>query len=139
LETEQQDVSLLILWYQLSARRSSIKKTVDGTRQVRSEKKYFLALIGLTVCRLLNFGAQAYHLGMQLVTGTVIEGKVVLTGVTLPEGAVVTVLAQDFEPSVRLPAHLQAELEQALDEADSEEGITAEEMFAELRGLRPSG
>jgi hypothetical protein len=69
---------------------------------------------------------------MQLVTGTVVEGKVVLSGVTLPEGAVVTVLAQEAQAGVKLPAHLQAELEDALTEADREEGISADELFAKL-------
>ena len=73
---------------------------------------------------------------MQLVTGTVVEGKVVLSGVTLPEGAVVTVLVQDSQPTVKLPAHLQAELEDALAEADREAGISAEELFAELAKKR---
>ncbi len=73
---------------------------------------------------------------MQLVTGTVVEGKVVLSGVTLPEGAVVTVLAQDSQPTVKLPAHLQAELEDALAEADREASISAEELFAELAKKR---
>lgn len=70
---------------------------------------------------------------MQLVTGTVIEGKVVLSGVTLPEGAIVTVLAQDPPARVKLPAHLQAELEDALAEADREEGISADELFERIK------
>ena len=70
---------------------------------------------------------------MQLVTGTVVEGKVVLSGVTLPEGAIVTVLAQDAQPIVKLPAHLQAELEDALAEADREDGISADELFAQIK------
>ena len=70
---------------------------------------------------------------MQLVTGTVVEGKVVLSGATLPEGAIVTVLAQDTQPSVKLPAHLQAELEDALAEADREDGISADELFAQIK------
>ncbi len=70
---------------------------------------------------------------MQLATGTVVEGKIVLSGVTLPEGAIVTVLAQDAQPSVKLPAHLQADLEDALAEADLEEGISADELFAKLK------
>lgn len=70
---------------------------------------------------------------MQLVTGTVVEGKVVLSGATLPEGALVTVLAQDAQPSVKLPAHLQAELEDALAEADREEGISADELFTLIK------
>jgi hypothetical protein len=70
---------------------------------------------------------------MQLVTGTIVEGKVVLSGVTLPEGAVVTVIAQETQASVKLPAHLQAELEDALAEADREEGVSADELFAKLK------
>ena len=70
---------------------------------------------------------------MQFVTGTVVEGKVVLSGVTLPEGAIVTVLAQDPQASVKLPAHLQAELEDALAEADREEGISVEELFDRIK------
>ena len=70
---------------------------------------------------------------MQLVTGTVIEGKVVLSGVTLPEGAIVTVLAQHAQSSVKLPAHLQAELEDALAEADREVGISADKLFALIK------
>ena len=33
---------------------------------------------------------------------------------------------------MRLPPHLQAELESALEEADRLEGISAEQLFAEL-------
>ncbi len=70
---------------------------------------------------------------MQLVTGTIVEGKVVLTGATLPEGTIVTVLAQDAQQTVVLPPHLQSELEEALDEADREEGISTEVLFAMLK------
>jgi hypothetical protein len=51
---------------------------------------------------------------MQVATGTIVEGKVVLEGVSLPEGTVVTVFAKDSEATVRLPPVLQAELEEAL-------------------------
>lgn len=70
---------------------------------------------------------------MQIVTGTVVEGKVVLDGASLPEGTVVTVVAQQ---SVRLPPHLQAELEEAIDGADREEGISADELFGQLQQYR---
>jgi len=70
---------------------------------------------------------------MQVVTGTVVEGKVVLEGASLPEGTVVTVIAKDTETTVRLPPALQAELEDALDEADREEGISGEELIEKLR------
>ncbi len=70
---------------------------------------------------------------MQVVTGTVVEGKVVLDGASLPEGTVVTVVAQQ---PVRLPPHLQAELEEAIDDADREAGVSAEELFAQLQKYR---
>lgn len=70
---------------------------------------------------------------MQVATGTVVEGKVVLEGVSLPEGTVVTVLANDSGATVRLPSALQAELEDALDEADREDGIFGDDLLAKLR------
>ena len=66
---------------------------------------------------------------MQIVTGTVIEGKVVLEGASLPEGTVVTILAKHSAAAVRLPPFLQAELEDALEEADREEGISGDELL----------
>ena len=73
---------------------------------------------------------------MQVVTGTVVEGKIVLNGASLPEGTVVTVYAEHSGEAVRLPFHLQAELEEAIDEADREEGISAEELFDQLHKYR---
>ena len=70
---------------------------------------------------------------MQVVTGTVIEGKVVLEGVSLPEGTVVTVFAKESEATVRLPPALQAELDEALKEADHEEGISGDELLRKLQ------
>jgi len=70
---------------------------------------------------------------MQVATGTIVEGKVVLEGVSLPEGTVVTVFAKDSEAIVRLPSALQAELEEALEEADHEEGISGDELFRKLQ------
>ena len=71
---------------------------------------------------------------MQVVKGTVVGGKVVLDSGSLPEGTeVAVVVAAVRERSVRLSPYLQKELEDALDEADREDGISAEELFAELR------
>jgi len=70
---------------------------------------------------------------MQVIKGTVVEGKIVLSQGSLPEGAEVGVFVARQEGSVRLPPVLQKELEDALDEADREDGICAEELFAELR------
>ena len=70
---------------------------------------------------------------MQVVKGTIVGGKVVLNQGSLPEGAEVGVFVAREERSVRLSPMLQNELEAALDEADLEDGISAEELFAELR------
>jgi len=73
---------------------------------------------------------------MKLLAGTVKEGKVVLNGVSLPEGTMVAVYAPELGGPVRLPAHLEAELEEAIAEADRDEGISAEELFAQLAKYR---
>ncbi|MFT5154725.1 MAG: hypothetical protein ACI841_004733 [Planctomycetota bacterium] len=70
---------------------------------------------------------------MQVASGTVIGGKVVVEGLSLPEGTTVTVLAQGDEAVVKLPPQEEADLLAALDEADREEGIPAEEFFERLR------
>jgi hypothetical protein len=70
---------------------------------------------------------------MQLATGTVVNGKVVVEGLDLPEGTVVTVLTRDDEPPVKLCPEDEAELLEALQEADRQQGISAEELFARLQ------
>ena len=70
---------------------------------------------------------------MQVVSGTVIGGKVVVEGLSLPEGTAVTVLARGDEAVVRLSPQEEGDLLTALDEADREEGVPAEQFFARLR------
>lgn len=70
---------------------------------------------------------------MRVATGQVIDGKVVFEGVALPEGAMVTVFADDSATTVRLPPSLQAELEEALDDADNEPGVAADVFLESLR------
>jgi len=77
--------------------------------------------------------AVEYHFDMQIASGTIVGGKVVVEGLSLPEGTVVTVLARGDEIAARLPPQQEAELLDALDEADREEGISADELFARLR------
>ncbi|MGL4461005.1 MAG: hypothetical protein ACRC1K_02550 [Planctomycetia bacterium] len=70
---------------------------------------------------------------MQVVPGTVVDGKIVLQGATLPEGTEVAVFVKEASATVRLPPALQVELEEALDEADQEEGIPGAEVLEKLR------
>ncbi|GAB4058492.1 hypothetical protein [Uliginosibacterium sediminicola] len=69
---------------------------------------------------------------MQLASGTIVDGKVVVEGLSLPEGTVVTVIARGDDAAVKLPPAQETELLDALDEADREEGISADELFARL-------
>ncbi|MEO7851739.1 MAG: hypothetical protein ABIR94_05710 [Rubrivivax sp.] len=62
-----------------------------------------------------------------------VEGKVVLEGATLPDGIVVTVLAQEVDEPVELPPALKRKLEESLDEADLEQGISASALLDKLR------
>lgn len=72
---------------------------------------------------------------MQLVTGTVVDGKIVLDGATLPEGTVVTVLARASDETFALPPELEAELAASIVEAERGETITAGELLERLRRI----
>lgn len=72
---------------------------------------------------------------MQVATGKVIAGKVVVEGLTLIEGEVVTVLTQEAEAAVYLSADEEAELLEAIAQADRGESISPEELFSRFRRL----
>ncbi|MBA2593119.1 MAG: hypothetical protein M3495_17075 [Pseudomonadota bacterium] len=69
---------------------------------------------------------------MQVATGTVIAGKVVVEGLELAEGETVTILTQEADEEVYLSPEEEAELLEAIAEADRGETISAEELFARL-------
>ncbi len=73
---------------------------------------------------------------MQLATGTVVDGKVVVEGLDLVEGETVTVLTQKDEEEVHLSPEDEAELLEAIAEADRGETISAEELFSRLDRIR---
>lgn len=70
---------------------------------------------------------------MHVATGTVVGGKIVVKGLALPEGTIVTVLTPDDDPAVRLPPALERELLEAIDEADREKGGAGPEYIESLR------
>ncbi len=72
---------------------------------------------------------------MQLVTGTVVGGKVVVEGDPLPEGAVVTILAREADETFEVPPELEAELLESIAQADRGETISAEQMLERLRRI----
>lgn len=69
---------------------------------------------------------------MQVATGTVVAGKVVVEGLELTEGETVTVLTLEADEEVRLSPEEETELLEAIAEADRGETISAEELFARL-------
>jgi predicted transcriptional regulator len=73
---------------------------------------------------------------MKIATGKVIDGKVVLEGVALEEGASVTVLARDDEGGLDLTPEQEAELLLSIAEADRGETVSAEEVLAKLARRR---
>ncbi len=72
---------------------------------------------------------------MQLATGTVVNGKVVVEGDSLPEGAVVTILVREADETFEVPPELEAELLASIAEADRGETISADELIERLRRI----
>ena len=70
---------------------------------------------------------------MTVALGTVKNGTIILEGLDLPDGALVTVLVDDDRPPVKLPADLEAELQAAIDEADTEDGGAGPEFIESLK------
>jgi hypothetical protein len=73
---------------------------------------------------------------MKMATGKVVDGKVVLEGVSLEEGTAVTVLAKDDEGGFDLTPEQEAELLLSIAEADRGETVSAEEVLAKLARRR---
>ena len=72
---------------------------------------------------------------MQLATGTVVGGKIVVEGEPLPEGAIVTILAREADETFEVPPELEPELLESLAQAATGETISAAEMLERLRRI----
>ncbi len=70
---------------------------------------------------------------MRIATGKVIDGRVVVEGAALEEGATVTVLARDDDETFELSPEQEAELLLAIGEAERGETISAHELLENLR------
>jgi hypothetical protein len=70
---------------------------------------------------------------MGVLTGTVVEGRVVLKDGALPEGADVYIVSRDRDDGTRPGQAELAELEAGIEEADRGETITEDELFERLR------
>ena len=72
---------------------------------------------------------------MQLATGIVVNGKIIVEGESLPEGTVVTILAREAQETFEVPPELEAELLESIAEADRGETISADELLQRLRRI----
>ena len=72
---------------------------------------------------------------MQLATGTVIGGKIVVEGEPLAEGVVVTILARESDETFLVPVELEAELRESIAQADRGEAISSGELLERLRRM----
>jgi len=69
---------------------------------------------------------------MQVTTGTVVNGKVVVEGVALSEGAVAAVLSRGAEEGFALFASQEDELHVAMGGTESGDSVALEELVASL-------
>ena len=69
---------------------------------------------------------------MKVATGKVVEGKVVVDGVALEEGSLVTVLTREAEGTFELSPGEEAELLLSIAEADRGEMFSGEEVLESL-------
>ena len=68
---------------------------------------------------------------MQVATGIVVNGKIVVEGVPLQEGALVAVIARGADESFTLSAAQEEELFAAVAEIQRGEFVTLEQLLAE--------
>lgn len=73
---------------------------------------------------------------MQVAIGTVVNGKVVVEGVSLVEGAVVAVVARGADETFTLSPQDENELAAAIEEVERGEFISAHDL---LEGLKKFG
>lgn len=69
---------------------------------------------------------------MQVATGTVVNGRIVLEGVPLPEGAVVTVLTRGADEGFQLSPQQENELLEAMAEIERGETVSLQELLSSL-------
>jgi hypothetical protein len=72
---------------------------------------------------------------MQLTTGTVVGGKIVMAGDPLPDGLVVTILARESHETFEVPADLEAELQESIAQADRGDTVPADQVLRRLRQI----
>lgn len=73
---------------------------------------------------------------MQVTTGTVVNGKVVVEGTTLPEGSMVAILSHGADEGFRLSSAQEDELLASIAEIERGDFAGLEELLAKLAPAR---
>lgn len=81
-----------------------------------------------------SFGLTSTIHSMQVATGTIVNGKIVLQDVVLDEGAVVAVVTRRAGKHFSLTEAQEAELAEALVEIERGEFVTFEDLLRPLPG-----
>jgi hypothetical protein len=69
---------------------------------------------------------------MQVATGTVVNGKIVLEGVALAEGSLVTVVSRGADETFGLSPEQESELATALEEVDQGHFLSLDQVLSSL-------
>jgi hypothetical protein len=72
-------------------------------------------------------------------SGKVVDGKVIVTGALLPEGAHVTILLPEDEEPFDLSPEMEAELEESIAQIERGEYVSWEELREELHKIEREG
>jgi hypothetical protein len=70
---------------------------------------------------------------MKVVTGRVVDGKVIPSGGPLVEGTVVTIVVPESTDAFELSPEAEAALERSIEEADRGDVVSADQVLSELR------
>lgn len=71
---------------------------------------------------------------MQIATGKIVAGKIIVDGLSFREGETVTVLARDVPNAVYLTPEEEAELQEVIAEAERGETLSLDQLRARLEG-----
>ncbi len=69
---------------------------------------------------------------MQVTTGTVVNGKIILEGVALTEGSLVAVVSRGADETFSLSSEQEAELAAALEQVDEGHFLSLDQVLASL-------
>jgi hypothetical protein len=69
---------------------------------------------------------------MKIATGKIIAGQIIVEGASFDEGSTVTVISVDVDDGFELPPDQEEALLKAIQQADSDDTISAHELLTSL-------